>query len=111
MVMSHLPLLPEAASHRTLAYDSEEVLHILHEDGHGHVVACLAGHLHRGGYAIDAHGIHHVTVQSPLNFEHCYAVVDVHDDRLELVGRSEGGIPSRTLYLPPRQEPRACHAA
>ena len=32
------------------------------------MVAVVAGHLHRGGYAVDAHGVHHVTLQSPLNF-------------------------------------------
>lgn len=99
VVMSHLPMLPEASSHRTLMYDAEAVMRILREDGHGHVVACVAGHLHRGGYAVDSAGIHHVTLQSPLNFERCFALVDVYTDRLELVGFG-GGIPSRTLVLP-----------
>ena len=48
-VLTHLPIYAPAASTRTLMYDCDEVLRILHEDGGGRVVAVLAGHLHRGG--------------------------------------------------------------
>ena len=54
-------------------------------------------HLHRGGYAIDKGGIHHVTLQSPLTFENCFGYIDAYADRLELVGCGEQGIPSRTM--------------
>jgi autotransporter-associated beta strand protein len=50
-----------------------------------------------GGYAIDEGGIHHVTLQSPLNFENCFGYIDAYADRLELVGCGEQGIPSRTM--------------
>ena len=42
----------------------------------GAVVAVFAGHLHRGGYAVDALGVHHVPVQSPLNFDECFGWCD-----------------------------------
>lgn len=99
VVMSHVPLLPEASSHRTLVYDSEAALQIMREEGRGSVVAVLAGHLHRGGYARDSSGIHHVTLQSPLNFERCFGYIDAFEDRLELVGCGDQGIPSRTLHF------------
>ena len=95
VVLSHLPMYQPAASAKTLMYDSDAALRVLHDEGAGHVVAVLAGHLHRGGYAVDERGVHHVTVQSPLNFEQCFGHVDVHQDRLELVGRGE--MVSRTL--------------
>ena len=70
------------------------------EEGRGAVVAVFAGHLHRGGYAVDEQGVHHVTVQSPLNFDECFGWCDVYADKMDLVGR--GGLPSRTLAFPPR---------
>ena len=63
-------------------------------------VAVFAGHLHRGGYAVDAQGVHHVTVQSPLNFDECFGWCDVYADKMDIVGR--GGLPSRSLTFPPR---------
>jgi manganese-dependent ADP-ribose/CDP-alcohol diphosphatase len=81
----------------------------LHDDGDGCVVAVLAGHLHRGGYAVDEQGVHHVTLPSPLNFPECYGMVSVYVDsdttgRLELEGNANGDLPSRSL-------PYTCPAA
>jgi manganese-dependent ADP-ribose/CDP-alcohol diphosphatase len=98
VVMSHLPMLTAAASPRTLLYDAEDALQILREEGRGAVVAVLAGHLHRGGYAVDCHGIHHVTLNSPLNFDECFGYIDVHATHMELVG--SGGMPSRLMEYP-----------
>ena len=53
-----------------------------------------------GGYAVDEHGIHHVTIVSPLEVEHplgAHAVVHVCRDRLVMEGK--GGQPSRTMRL------------
>ena len=33
-------------------FDSEALKKVLHDDGCGHVVAVVAGHQHRGGYAL-----------------------------------------------------------
>lgn len=98
VIFGHLPMLQAAASPRTMLYDAEEALEVLHTEGDGHVVAVMCGHLHRGGYAVDAHGIHHVTLQSPLNFADCFGHVEVHTDRLEL--RGEGEMRSFTMRFP-----------
>jgi len=101
VVMSHLPLYEPASSPRTLAYDADEVLSLLRTEAKGHVAACFAGHLHHGGYARDADGIHHVTLPSPLNYDLCFGHVDVYDDRLELhmVGEEAASRVQRTLEL------------
>jgi manganese-dependent ADP-ribose/CDP-alcohol diphosphatase len=101
VVMTHLPINSDAASWRTTAWNAPEIVETLHREGRGNVVAVLAGHHHKGGYAVDACGVHHVTVQSPLenNGLGCFGTVDVHHDRLELVGH--GALPSRTLVFPP----------
>eukprot|EP00966_Prymnesium_polylepis_P095476 2211647-Prymnesium_polylepis.1 len=101
VILAHLPLYAAAASERTVAYDCDEVLKILHEDGCGRVVAVFAGHLHRGGYAVDSEGVHHVTMRSPLSFDDCFGRVEVHGERLELIGN--GGQPSRTMSFPKLQ--------
>jgi len=101
VVMSHLPLYPPAASPRTLMYDADEAMEIFRETGV--VVAVFAGHLHRGGYAVDDNGVHHVTVHSPLNFDECYGYCAVFDDRIELHGGA--GLPSRTMQLRPPAGP------
>eukprot|EP00995_Heteronema_vittatum_P011574 NODE_7263_length_410_cov_155.609418_g5616_i0.p1 GENE.NODE_7263_length_410_cov_155.609418_g5616_i0~~NODE_7263_length_410_cov_155.609418_g5616_i0.p1 ORF type:complete len:111 (+),score=32.49 NODE_7263_length_410_cov_155.609418_g5616_i0:33-335(+) len=98
----------QACSNRVIIYDFEETLGILHTAGKGAVVAVLAGHSHRGGYAVDSAGIHHVTVQSPLihsqDGQVAYGYVDVHQDRIEI--RGQGALTSRTLDFPPL-EPRS----
>jgi manganese-dependent ADP-ribose/CDP-alcohol diphosphatase len=101
VVFGHLPMLPEAASQRTLLYDADEALEILQAEGRGHVVAVIAGHLHRGGFAKDASGIHHLTVQSPLNFVDCYGHASVYKDRLEIVGNPGGEMRSYSIPLIP----------
>ena len=84
IVMGHLPLYDAAASSRNIAFDADEALRILGESGV--VVAYLAGHLHRGGYARDAAGIHHLTTQAPLTHGYCGATFQVYADRIEVVG-------------------------
>ncbi len=72
----------------------------------------IAGHNHRGGYARDSEGMHHVTLQSPLTHAESFGYIDVFDDRLEVVGGG-GAIPSRALPFPPlhRVSPRATPSA
>merc|ERR1712113_26108 len=63
VVFLHIPLLPEACtSWKTVLYDGEECLKVLHEDGAGRVVAVFAGHAHNGGYCCDGEGVHHITL-------------------------------------------------
>ena len=109
VLLSHVPLYVGASSPRTVIYDADEVMELIHSEGHGSVVAVIAGHLHRGGYGVDDHGVHHVTLPSPLNFDDCFGHVNVYDDRLELVAASEAsGVVSRTLPFPPMVRPYKC---
>ena len=60
-----------------------------HEEGRGRVCAVVAGHLHRGGYAVDDCGVHHLTLSSPLNMGaagRAYGLVALFADRIELRG-------------------------
>ena len=41
-------------------YDADECMALVRAEAPGHVVAVIAGHLHRGAYAMDKHGVHHV---------------------------------------------------
>ena len=87
LIFVHNPLHPAAASEKNLAFDYDEVLQILHHESGKQVVAVCAGHYHRGGYTRDEHGIHHLTVQSPLTHGECFGYVDVYADRLEIKGQ------------------------
>ena len=95
LVMGHLPLYPEAASPRNVAFDADEALSVLQQSGC--VAAYFAGHRHRGGYAQDTTGIHHVTVQAPLIHGYCAATADVYSDRITICG--EGAHKSYRLTL------------
>ena len=86
VLFTHAPLYEGAASTRNLAFDYDKALSIIHEEGESTVVAVMAGHYHRGGYAQDENGVHHVTIQSPLTHGACFGVVEVYPERLELVG-------------------------
>jgi len=101
IIMTHVPVCPGSSSSLTLLWNYDEVLEILHSSSV--VVAVLAGHEHEGGYLQDEKGIHHVTLQSPLECpldRVAFASFDVHMDKLELRGR--GNVPSRTLPFRPR---------
>ena len=95
LVMGHLPLYAPAASPRNVAFDADEALEIL--QAAGCVSAYFAGHRHGGGYARDASGIHHVTVQAPLTHGLCAALVDVSADCISVHG--EGAHQSYQLSL------------
>ncbi|CAO2200378.1 unnamed protein product [Urochloa humidicola] len=88
VVCSHLPMHPAAASHTGLMWNYEEVLNVVRRHGDC-VVACLAGHDHRGGYAVDDHGVHHRTLEAALECPpgtDAFGRVEVYPDRLRLVG-------------------------
>ena len=98
IVSGHNPFLKGAAHATDLAIDCEEVLAVL--QGHADVVKLvLSGHSHDGGFAVDAHGIGHVTLPSPLETapekEFCDAILKVFDDRIEIIGR--GAATSQTV--------------
>ena len=85
------PAPARACDGSTMAWDCDAALGVLGEPSlSGVVVAVLCGHDHKAGYARDAAtGIHHLTLQSPLNRGDdgaCFGVVDVYEERLELRG-------------------------
>ena len=97
VVLSHLPLYHEAASWRNVAYDAPDAARVMAEAGN--VCCVLAGHSHRGGFATDSAGIHHVTVEATLTHETAFAVATCRSDgSLDLAG--QGAVPSRT-FAPP----------
>ena len=66
VLLSHVPLYVGASSlgegeggRYPVIYDADEVMELIHSEGHGSVVAVIAGHLHRLGYGVDDHGVHH----------------------------------------------------
>jgi manganese-dependent ADP-ribose/CDP-alcohol diphosphatase len=95
IIMTHVPIHPDAANVRAIAFDYDVLLSMLHTEGRGVVAAVFAGHFHRGGFATDDAGIHHVTVEAPLTHGLSFGDVHVYGDRLELAG--SGALPSRSL--------------
>lgn len=80
-----------------MAYDAPEAARVMAEAGN--VCCVLAGHSHRGGFATDSAGIHHVTVEATLTHETAFAVATCRSDgSLDLAG--QGAVPSRT-FAPP----------
>jgi len=98
VVLSHLPLYHEAASWRNVAFDAPEALADIHRAGN--VVCVLAGHSHRGGFAVDGAGVSHCTVEATLTHETAFAVATCRaDGSLHVAGT--GSVPTRT-FPPPR---------
>ena len=105
IVLTHVPMQPNACSPGTLLWNYEEVLSLL--ESAGCVVAVLTGHDHDGGYARGRTGIHHVTFHSPLEVAPpggSHATVTVYADRLQVDGN--GAQASFTLPFDPATEPR-----
>jgi 3',5'-cyclic AMP phosphodiesterase CpdA len=95
VVFCHHPALPEATGRGALLWNHEEIVKVL--EACPAVVAYLAGHEHRGGYAF-RNGIHYVTLQglveSPADGT-AFGVVSVYADKLVI--RGFGALTSRTL--------------
>jgi manganese-dependent ADP-ribose/CDP-alcohol diphosphatase len=80
IVLSHNPIHPESSNPICLLWNYEQVLDILREYSDV-VVACLAGHAHRGGYVRDSiSGIHFRVFEAALENrpEKTYAIIHVH---------------------------------
>jgi len=92
IVLTHVPLLEESTTPKTVIWNAEEVLNVLRSAEGRCVLAVLAGHDHDGGYAVDPmSGIHHVTCLSPLicapgSGRTGAATVDCYDGWMELRG-------------------------
>lgn len=98
IILCHLPLNPEAASPISLLWNYDEVMEAIHR--YDCVVACLAGHAHKGGYAVDSLGIHHRTLEGVLECPpgtDAFGHIDVYNDHLSLVG--VGRMASTEMYF------------
>jgi predicted phosphodiesterase len=82
IVMNHYPIFPDD-SHNAL--DSDRMLALLAE--HDHVVAYLNGHNHAGNFGVVG-GTYFVNFKGMVDTEdsNAYAIVSVHEDRLDVVG-------------------------
>ena len=107
MVFTHVPVYVDPAADATDSttsprqcqlWDADEVQAVLAK--HRHVAAVFTGHYHFGGYARDGHGVHHITLASPLAVNHaaqpeghkgCFAVVELHDGHFDVVGHGRRG--------------------
>jgi len=77
-IFTHVPLFRPATQPKTVVWNCEEVLAVLHRHKDS-VMAVFAGHDHDGGYAVDSAGLHHVTMNSPLTATpgtDCFAVLE-----------------------------------
>lgn len=86
IIFSHLPLSAAASNAQNIAYDYDLALTSIADHAPHNVKAVFAGHYHRGGYAQDKAGIHHITVQSPLTHGYCAAHIEVYAHALSVVG-------------------------
>ncbi|KAF4733826.1 hypothetical protein FOZ63_004210, partial [Perkinsus olseni] len=67
IILSHVILHPDATRHRNcrgLLWNYDEVLQAIYEFPCTRLVVC--GHIHNEVYHLDVHGVHHLTLPSPL---------------------------------------------
>ncbi|NWR65856.1 ADPRM diphosphatase, partial [Bucorvus abyssinicus] len=96
VVMGHLPIHPDASDRVCLAWNYSDALSVIHS--HQCVVCVLAGHLHDGGYCLDSHGVHHLTLEGVIETppeSNAFGTIYVYEDKLILKGR--GRISDRVM--------------
>ena len=89
VVLSHGIIHPKACDGTTMVWDYDKALHEVHSAGC--VAAVVCGHDHKGGYHLDPHGVHHITLCSPLNEGDdgsAFGVLHMFADHMELRGPS-----------------------
>ncbi|CAL1393608.1 unnamed protein product [Linum trigynum] len=89
IVCCHIPLDPGVAFPGSLLWNYDEVMNLIHR--HGCVKVCVSGHDHNGGYSIDAHGVHHRSLEAALECPpgtDAFGCIDVYKNRLVLSGNS-----------------------
>ena len=93
LVFCHFPIYPENAHN---LWNAAALMALL--EGTPCVAAYINGHNHAGNYG-ERNGVHYLTLQGMVETPDstAYAIVEVHEDRLEVVGK--GREPSRSLSL------------
>ncbi len=101
LIVGHLPILAASSVDDLLAWNHDEILSVMHRYP-SCVTAYFAGHHHAGGYAVDDHGIHHVTfpgvVEVPDGEKCDSAIVDVYPDKIVIIGT--GRVQDMTVQCP-----------
>nr|XP_020036046.1 manganese-dependent ADP-ribose/CDP-alcohol diphosphatase isoform X1 [Castor canadensis] len=96
VIVSHLPIYPEASDSVCLAWNYTDALAVIWS--HKCVVCFFAGHTHDGGYSEDPFGVHHVNIEGVIETapdSQAFGTVHVYPDKMMLKGR--GRIPDRIL--------------
>ncbi|XP_068932891.1 manganese-dependent ADP-ribose/CDP-alcohol diphosphatase isoform X2 [Petaurus breviceps papuanus] len=93
----HVPIHPNSSDDACLAWNYRDALSVIWS--HKCVVCFLAGHTHDGGYCIDNHGVHHITLEGVIETppeSQAFGTVHVYPDKMVLKGR--GRVPDRIMY-------------
>eukprot|EP00434_Breviolum_minutum_P032453 symbB.v1.2.028698.t1/scaffold3068.1/size68108/4 len=97
LIFLHVPLYEPATKAKTVVWNAEEILQVLHQHGES-VVAVFAGHDHDGGYAVDEGGLHHITMNSPLTATgDCFAILECHEGWAHFKAYGRACVESNTL--------------
>jgi len=99
VILSHVGVCPGSTNDSTLIWNYEPVLDMCSK--YTCVCAFMCGHDHSGGYK-NENGVHHITVQSPLECEvgeTAYGIMVVRNNSLTLCG--SGKVPTREMSLRP----------
>ena len=98
LISGHLPVFEPSTIGMRLCWNYDKILSVLHK--YTCVVAYFAGHDHDGGYAMDEHGIHHITFPGVVEGEigqPDFGTCHVYEDRIELKGH--GRVKNMTIEL------------
>ncbi|NWV08446.1 ADPRM diphosphatase, partial [Ptilonorhynchus violaceus] len=88
VVTAHVPIHPDASDRVCVAWNYEAALSVIHS--HRCVVCVLAGHQHDGGYYLDSHGVHHLTLEGVIETppeSNAFGTIYVYEDKMILKGR------------------------
>mmetsp|Transcript_111776 Transcript_111776/g.193223 ORF Transcript_111776/g.193223 Transcript_111776/m.193223 type:complete len:390 (+) Transcript_111776:78-1247(+) len=102
ILLSHAILHPCACDGTTMIWDYPQALEAIRENRNVAMVIC--GHDHKGGYHCDEHGVHHITLCSPLNLGEsgkAFGIMEIHDSSVDLHGPClDDLLPSHATDLP-----------
>ncbi|XP_075034230.1 manganese-dependent ADP-ribose/CDP-alcohol diphosphatase-like [Mixophyes fleayi] len=96
IIAGHIPIHPAAKRSYCLAWNYDDILKVIRS--HECVVCYLAGHDHSGGYYLDSHGIHHITMEGVIESPpgtNAFGTVYVYEDFMVL--RGSGRVKERLL--------------